>query len=104
MLCLHLAALGEVSTMHRALAGAGNQAGATGGLHAIECDRRTVDAVGVAAFDDREGAFAQRAEYEIALAGDGFAVEVGVGDGFDYASAVVGGVFESDYVFHLRCL
>ncbi|KJK18761.1 hypothetical protein UB48_02980 [Pseudomonas sp. 2(2015)] len=47
--------------MHAAVRGAGNQAGATGGFHAVERNGDAIDAVGAAAFYDGEDAFAERA-------------------------------------------
>lgn len=69
---------------------AGDQAGTACGFHAVECDGGAVDAVGVTAFDDGELAFAERAEYQVAFSCYWFAVEIGVGDGINNFSAVIG--------------
>ena len=38
----------------------------------------------------------------MALAGHGFTVEVGVGDGLDHRAAVIGGVSEPHYISHIK--
>lgn len=90
--------------MHGTAGAAGYQGGATCGFHAMQSHGNSIDRVGAAAFRNREGALAQGAHHHVAFAGHGFAVEVGVGDGFGDNTTVVGGVAESNYLCHFTVL
>lgn len=90
--------------MHGTMGAAGDQSCAAGGLHAIQRHGNAVDGIGAAAFGNGEGAFAQGAHHQITFAGHGFAIEVGVGDGFGDDTAMVGGVAESNYWHHFTAL
>ncbi|CAI8748518.1 hypothetical protein EMIT0P291_140149 [Pseudomonas sp. IT-P291] len=90
----------ELSAMDGAARTAGDQRRAAGCLHAIQSHGNAVDGVGAAAFGNREGPLAQGAHHHVAFSCHGFAVEVGVGDGFSDNATVVCGVAEADYAFH----
>ena len=90
--------------MHSASGTTGDQRCAAGGLHAIQSHGNAVDGISAAAFGNGEGPLAQGAHHHVAFAGHWFAVEVGVGDGFDDNTAVVGGVAETNYLHHFIVL
>lgn len=89
-----------VSAGDAAFRATSDQRRAAGGLVAIEGDRRAVDVVGGAAFDDGEHALAQRATDHVPDAGDGLAIDVGVAEGAEHLATVGGGIAEADDVFH----
>ena len=83
--------------MNRCVRACGDQAGTAGGLHAVQGDRNSVDGIVAAALTIGKGPLHHGAHHQAVFTRHQLTVEVGVGDGFNEDSAVVGDAAGAEY-------
>lgn len=83
--------------MNQCAKACGDQADTADVFHAVQSDRNSVDGIGAAALTIGKGPLHQEAHHQAVFTCHQLTVEVGVGDGFNDDSAVVGDAAGAEY-------